>query len=62
MKMSLCESQSILEYSNLERVIVTPKNPGVFKTHTIRDVHLENYLTIIHRSGCKYPSLSLTLR
>ena len=41
--MSLRESQSILEYSKLEYVIVTSKNPGVFmiKTHTIRDIHLE---------------------
>ena len=38
---SLRKSINILEYSSVEYPIATRLNPGVFKTHTIHDKHLE---------------------
>ena len=40
-QITLRKSMNILAYSSLGYAIVTRLNPGVFKTHTIRDIHLE---------------------
>ena len=38
---TLRKSINILAYSSVEYAIATRLNPGVFKTHTIHDKHLE---------------------
>ena len=43
------ESQNILEYSRLEYVIVTQKNPKIFKAHTILSPHLECSYRIVEQ-------------
>ena len=43
---------NILAYSSVEYAIATRLNPGVFKTHTIRDKHLENSYRIWLNTLC----------